>query len=295
MASLTTKDARRVVRIGQRVLGFLQRTIGVRLELRPSGEGLTAFSDASFVPSGSRSHTGSLVLLYNCPVAWRSGRQAFTTLSSAESELVALQETFILAQAAAVQAVMTSFMMPARIDLYVDNMAATSLGRRNDEGAGSWRTRHLKIRSAYTSENVPSGDLHLEYVPGTLQLADILTKALPAQRQKEISSLWGMAEGVANTLKARVLSLIMMCACCCTVEGSRGDASLATDTSTEFYIVMGMAAVTLLVMWEGECWLWVRLQAWSTATPVESRHARRLRRLQDAVGEEIHTQLAGLT
>ena len=105
MASLTTKDAKRVVKIGQRMLGFLQRTIGVRLELCPGGEGLSAYSDASFAPSGSRSHTGSLILLYNCPVAWRSGRQAFTTLSSAESELVALQETFILAQA--VQAVMT--------------------------------------------------------------------------------------------------------------------------------------------------------------------------------------------
>ena len=176
----------------------------------------------------------------------------------------------------------------------MDNMAAISLGRRSEDGAGSWRTRHLKIRSAYVRENVASGSLHLEYVPGTLQLADILTKALPAQRHKEISSLWGMAEGVADNLKARVLSLIMMCACCCTVEGSRADANLALDTSMEFYIVMGMAAVTLLVMWEGVCWLWVRIQAWSLATPVESRHARRLRRLQEAVGEEIHTQLAGL-
>ena len=197
MASLTTKDAKRVVKIGQRMLGFLQRTIGMRLELRPGGEGLSAYSDASFAPSGSRSHAGSLILLYNCPVAWRSGRQAFTTLSSAKSELVALQETFILAQA--VQAVMTSLMVPARIELYVDNMAAISLGRRSEDGAGSWRTRHLKIRSAYVRENVASGSLHLEYVPGTLQLADILTKALPAQRHREISSLWAWLKGWPTT------------------------------------------------------------------------------------------------
>ena len=74
---MKTKHPKRVVRSGQRMLGFLQRTIGLCLELRPSGERLTAFSDALFAPSGSRSHTGSLVLLYNCPVAWRSGRQAY--------------------------------------------------------------------------------------------------------------------------------------------------------------------------------------------------------------------------
>ena len=174
MASWATRDPVRVVKIGQRVLGFLQRTAETRLELKPSGEGLSAYTDASFAPTGSRSHTGSLVMLHNCPVAWRSGRQAFTTLSSAESELVALQETYILAQA--VQAVMTSFRPPARINLYVDNMAAIFLGTRNEDGAGSWRTRHLKVRSAYVRESVASGDLCLEYVPGSVQLADILTE-----------------------------------------------------------------------------------------------------------------------
>ena len=131
----------RVVKIGQRVLGCLQRTCrNSSLELRLSGEGLSAYTDASFAPSGS------LVLLHNCPVAWRSGRQAFTTVSSAESELVALQETYILAQA--VQAVMTSFRAPAKINIYVDNMAAISLKTRNEDGAGSWRARHLTVCSA---------------------------------------------------------------------------------------------------------------------------------------------------
>ena len=293
MASWATRDPVRVVKIGQRVLGFLQRTAETRLELKPSGEGLSAYTDASFAPTGSRSHTGSLVMLHNCPVAWRSGRQAFTTLSSAESELVALQETYILAQA--VQAVMTSFRPPTRINLYVDNMAAISLGTRNEDGAGSWRTRHLKVRSAYVRESVASGDLCLEYVPGSVQLADILTKAVPAQRHREISNMWGMVEGAAGRLKARILSLIMMCACCCTVEGTSGDSGLAIDTSVEFYVVVGMAAVTLLVFWEGICWIWVRIQAWAFGTAAESRHARRLRRLQEAVQMELNQQLAGMT
>ena len=90
-----------------------------------------------------------------------------------------------------------------------------------------------------------------------------------------------MVEGATNSSKARIPSLIMTCACCCTVEGTRADANLALDTSMEFYVVMGTAAVTLLVMWEGLCWIWVRVQAWSWNARVESRHARRLRRLQN--------------
>ena len=110
---------------------------------------------------------------------WRSGRQAFTILKSAECEVVALQETY---------------------------MAAMSLGTRNEDGAGGWRRRHMKVRLAYGRENATNGDLRLKYVPGSVQLADILTKAVPAQWYREISSLWGMVEGATNSLKAKIIS-----------------------------------------------------------------------------------------
>ena len=79
-----------------------------------------------------------------------------------------------------------------------------------------------------------------------------------------------MVEGATHSLKARILSLIMICACCCTVEGTRRDAN-------------GMAAVTL----------WLCGKA-CVGRGVESRRARRLRRLQEAVGEEINHQSADM-
>ena len=97
-----------------------------------------------------------------------------------------------------------------------------------------------------------------------------------------------MVEGATHSLKARILSLIMICACCCTVEGTREDANLALDTSVQFYVVMGMAAVGKACVGFG---LEFRL-TWNAR--VESRHARRLRRLQEAVGEEINHQLADM-
>ena len=50
------------------------------------------WSDASFLPEGSRSHSGWCVCLRGCPIAWRSARQAFVSLSKAESELLASLE-----------------------------------------------------------------------------------------------------------------------------------------------------------------------------------------------------------
>ncbi|CAE7266254.1 unnamed protein product [Symbiodinium sp. CCMP2456] len=47
--------------------------------------GLVGYCDASFAPDGSRSHSAWLVLLNDCVISWRSGRQSTITLSTAES------------------------------------------------------------------------------------------------------------------------------------------------------------------------------------------------------------------
>ena len=250
---------------------------------------MTAYSDASFAPSGGQKSHWELDTALQLPGGMAIGKAGFHYLD-AESELVAVQETYVLAQA--VQAVMVQFLRPSRINLFVNNMAAISLGTRSDDGAGSWRTRLLNIRSAYLRENVSSGELSLQYVPGSVQLADILTKAVPVQRHREITTLWGLAGSGMEKLKARLLSLVVLCGCCWTVEGAPRDNSLALDTSFEFYVVVTMAAISLLAIWEMARWMF---WAWWRGSHPESRHARRLRRLRDAVEVEIAQQLADVT
>ena len=97
MGSLLTKAAPRSIEIGMRLLSYLQRTVGVALELKPESGGFEAWSDCSFAPSGCRSHSGMAITWNKAVIGWRSGRQPFTCLSTAEGELVAAIETLTLA------------------------------------------------------------------------------------------------------------------------------------------------------------------------------------------------------
>ena len=79
LATFSTKAPERAAHIAERALAYVQQTKAFAV----------AYSDASFAPDGNRSHTGWVVFLHGSPVCWRSARQAFVTLSAAESELVA--------------------------------------------------------------------------------------------------------------------------------------------------------------------------------------------------------------
>ena len=70
MASLCTRRPEQSIEIGAKTLSYLQRTIDHGL--------------------GARSHGGWVVTYGGTPIAWRSSRQNMVTLSTAESELLAL-------------------------------------------------------------------------------------------------------------------------------------------------------------------------------------------------------------
>ena len=147
VGSLATRAPRRAAQIGEKALGFLQRTIDQCLVYDSDSSGLAAFSDASFAPEGGRSHTGWLVQLHGCIIAWRSGRQSTVTLSTAESELMALSEAVLALQS------VDAMLQDVRIctkphSLFSDSTSALAIAN----GSGSWRTRHLRIRSAWVSE-----------------------------------------------------------------------------------------------------------------------------------------------
>ncbi|CAE7762214.1 unnamed protein product [Symbiodinium sp. CCMP2592] len=98
VGSLATRAPRRAAQIGEKTLGFLQRTANLCLVYDGDSSGLAAYCDASFAPEGGRSHTGWLVQLHGCTIAWRSGRQSTVTLSTAESELMAMSEAVLALQ-----------------------------------------------------------------------------------------------------------------------------------------------------------------------------------------------------
>ena len=243
--------------------------------------------------------------LHGCPIAWRSARQAFVTLSTAESELMASLECAVALESMQALLLSVGFDVEDR-ELHVDSQASLAIS----DGHGSWRTRHLRVRAEYLREQTQAGKLKLTFCPGVDQRADLLTKALPAARIEELCRFWGMtnfnaedaALGGEPRMSAAVVDRVALCALLCllqipSVEGTGQEevSGLQVDGSIEFYFVAGMAGLCLLVVWEWLKKLWDCLDAWWAGSHTTSRRARRLRRMQRAIEDELASQLQGMT
>ena len=74
-----------------------------------------------------------------------------------------------------------------QVKLFVDNTAAIGLCT---DAAGSWKTRHLRVRAHHLRETVKAGELVVKHIPGLQQLADLGTKAFDGPRLLELLKLW---------------------------------------------------------------------------------------------------------
>ena len=199
---LATRAPRRAVQISEKTMAYLQRPETHGLLYQADGSGLVAYCDASFAPDGGRSHSGWIVLLHGCVIAWRSGRQSTLTLSSAESEHMAMSEAVLALQCTEA---MLHDMFPGghQMQLFSDSTAALAIAN----GSGSWRTRHLRLRSAWLAELISMRAITVQHCIGELQPADLLTKALSSQR---IKTLNGLLNSIWWTLRMRPRSRSIM-------------------------------------------------------------------------------------
>ena len=109
------------------------------------GAGLEVFTDVSFAPAGwgTASHGCAMVFWNKALLFWRSGRQGFPTLSTAEAELVETIEGITLGDS--VEALLKEHeSWSYRRSLFTDNQATVALLEGTATG---WRTRHLRLRA----------------------------------------------------------------------------------------------------------------------------------------------------
>ncbi|CAN1334404.1 Retrovirus-related Pol polyprotein from transposon RE2 [Linum perenne] len=166
----------------KRVLRYLKGTMtqGITLHRHPS-HSLTVYSDADWAgDTTDRRSTGAYVT-YLGPniISWSSRKQRTVSRSSTEAEYRAL--------AAAASEVLwlssllreTGFPTQSPPTLWCDNVGATYLTRNPAFHA---RSKHLEIDFHFVREKVASKHLHVAYISTKDQIADILTKPLPAPR-----------------------------------------------------------------------------------------------------------------
>ncbi|CAL1129619.1 unnamed protein product [Cladocopium goreaui] len=98
MGSCVTKAPQKVLQIYQQIKGYLKSTMDEGICFDAAGAEtlmIEAMSDASFAPEGDVSHGAFIIMVASCPVFWRSGRQSFVTLSTAEAEMMEIVESMV--------------------------------------------------------------------------------------------------------------------------------------------------------------------------------------------------------
>jgi hypothetical protein len=121
-----------------------------------------------------RGHTGVMVKLGSGFIHGESKRQSITAMSSAESELIALNS--------ASNAVLwlrrlmseLGFKQAQPTIVRQDNTSAMSIA----ESGCTARTRHIALRYFRVSELIKAGEIQIEYERTDKLVADVLTKAL---------------------------------------------------------------------------------------------------------------------
>eukprot|EP00439_Symbiodinium_sp_Y106_P079760 s160_g18.t1 len=319
IASLSTRAPTRSSAIARKCLGFLQRTADYFLKVIAYDDELASWSDASFAPEGSKSHSGWVVTAGSAPIMWRSSRQPVVTLSTAEAEL-----------ASSVEGALALLSMRALFDdigvkidkgiLKLDSQAALAI----QGGSSSWRTRHLRIKSSWVTEKVEEEEFALEHCPGSEHIADALTKPLTAARLKMLSRLLGLMpldeihqeiEIVTGDLKVRrhnnnsnssstsasapnpygakvLVALLILSLSATTVESFEITAyePIPVDHGLAAWCIFGLIVLSWTLAWE--CFKYAGWQLYYRASPgAESRRLRRLQRIRDTTSAAIQYEL----
>ena len=168
-----------------RVVRYLRTTANCALPFRRSGFTLSAYVDADFAMEHDRkSITGYVILLGDNIIAWRSSKQRLVTLSTCESEYVALS--------ACAREVMIWRTFMAELGwpqgeptvIRTDSAAAKALA---EASTTSQRSKHIDLRFHHVRELIDNGDIVLEKVSSAENLADVLTKPLASVAFKRIT------------------------------------------------------------------------------------------------------------
>uniref|UniRef100_A0A0K3CCD9 FGENESH: predicted gene_4.215 protein n=1 Tax=Rhodotorula toruloides TaxID=5286 RepID=A0A0K3CCD9_RHOTO len=178
----------------KRIFAYLSATRDVALEMglsRSDGSGLVAFVDADHGGDVDtrRSTTGVVVQLDGTTILTISRRQSSVQLSTFQAELNAV--VVALGELEWISSVISSLPIgnDAPLHLFNDNLSAVN-ALLSPTYIELKKQHDLKLK--YIREQVEKGFVDLRWIPGADNVADILTKALPARCVREIGTKLGL-------------------------------------------------------------------------------------------------------
>lgn len=165
----------------KRVLRYIRGTLDFGLEFRGNNEApiMEAFCDADWAndPVDRRSLTGYVFRVHGCTVGWLTRKQPTVSLSSTEAELVALSVTIChgIWMKRLLQDLGRELKGP--VTYYEDNQSTI---RVTEDERYAGRMKHVDVKHRFVRELIQRGQVALRYKATEEQLADVLTKGLPA-------------------------------------------------------------------------------------------------------------------
>lgn len=174
-------------------LRYVKQTISFSLEYKRNRFShkkgsfiIQTFSDGSFAPTKDRRLiTGYTVYLNGNLINWSTIRQKVITDSSAACEINALHSA-VRSTLKSRQAILDLNLVIDEITLFEDNAAV--IANCNNEGT-SYSRRMVDIKLKFIRQLVSEGILKLKYVNTSINIADMLTKALSRKLFENLRSL----------------------------------------------------------------------------------------------------------
>nr|GEW65968.1 retrovirus-related Pol polyprotein from transposon TNT 1-94 [Tanacetum cinerariifolium] len=175
----------------KRIFCYLKWTINLVLwYLKDSGFDLTAYSDADHAGCylDRKSTSGSVQFLGDKLVCWLSKKQNYVSISTVESEYVAVSG--YCAQVLWMRTQLTDYgFFYDKVPIYCDSKSAIAISCNPVQHT---RTKHIDVRYHFIKDHVAKGTIELYFVGTEYQLADLFTKSLPEARFKFLVDKLGM-------------------------------------------------------------------------------------------------------
>ena len=138
-----------------------------------------------------KSTSGLHVQIAGAMVTWRAKKQGSVTLSTMESELIAIGDAVVENEYIDALLLEMGIKIAQPSIIMEDNQSAIAYTKG---GKNELKARHVGVRFHYIRNSVNDGRIRIEYCPTTEMLADIFTKALPADQFEYLRKGIGISE-----------------------------------------------------------------------------------------------------
>jgi hypothetical protein len=174
------------------VLRYLKSTSAFRLHFPACSEGLEWFIDSDWAGCHStrKSVGGSVFLINNGTISWKSKSQTVITLSTLKAEFIACSDrTREALWLSRLEADMLNLPAAQTVPIACDNQGAIKFIK---SGIPKAKMKHIDVKHLHTHDEDKKGNVDFYYIESQNNLANIMTKPLPVELHQELTRKLGI-------------------------------------------------------------------------------------------------------